>query len=240
MTLAARLTVFVLAAAVPIPLQGQVLISAYGGAARTSPAEVQVEQASLGTALRFPEVPFRGESFEPPIYYGYRLAARVPPSRWMHIEAELIHAKVFAEIADALPGTGYYRAAEAIAIPFGNVFEHFAMSHGLNFVLANWLLRTPLTTDRRWRLTARVGAGPMIPHREVLMDGHREEGYQLAGVGAQAAAGIERTLWKNVSGLAEYKMTVSRVRVSVHQGTARLTTRAHHLAVGVGVALGAR
>lgn len=214
--------------------EGQVLVSAYGGAVHTRPADVKLEQPPLETSLTFPEVLFASESLKSPIYYGYRIAASVPGTRWLFIEGELIHAKLFAR-ADASPaGAGRLLGAEVSGISFTSVFDQFAISHGMNFVLVNALLRRPLAADERWLFTARLGAGPMIPHPEIVIGAESDDGYQLGGIGAQLAGGLERQISGRLSVLAEYKLAVARLDVSAPQGRVRLTARSHHLALGAG------
>ena len=219
----------------PLRADAQLLVSAYGGAMHTRPADVKLEQPALDTALTFPEVPFRSESLDTPIYYGYRIAARIPGTRWLFVEGELIHAKLFARAEEAPPGTGRHLGGNVSAMPFTSVFDRFGVSHGMNFVLVNACVRKPFADDGRWLVTGRLGVGPMIPHPEIRIRGEGQEGYQLGGLGAQVAGGLERELFRPLSILAEYKFTLSRFDVSVPNGTVRFAARSHHLAVGLGL-----
>ena len=220
-----------------IEAHAQVLVSAYGGAVHTRPAKVAVEQPAETTSLTFPDVPFRSESLEFPIYYGYRVAGRIPRTQLLFLEAELIHAKVFAQSAEAAPGSGRRRGGDVTGVPFTSVFDQFGISHGMNFVLVNALLRKPIGSDGRWIATARAGAGAMVPHPEIVIAGEgddEDDSYQLGGAGAQVGAGLERAITRRLSASAEYKFTYSRLDLSVAAATVRLTTRSHHLAVGLG------
>lgn len=58
-------------------------LAAYAGAMHTIPGELRIEQPSRGTALSFPGVPFRSESWQPPIYYGYRIGRSFPRTRFI-------------------------------------------------------------------------------------------------------------------------------------------------------------
>jgi hypothetical protein len=225
----------VLVVASAAEVNAQVLVSAYGGGVHTRAAEVRLEQPALDTALTFPRVPFRSESLEPPIYYGYRIGLPTPRTPWLFIEAELIHAKIFAQSSAASAGIGRRRGLDAGAVPFASTFDRFGISHGMNFVLVNALVRRPITTDARWSVTGRIGVGPMVPHPEIAVDGEVEERYQFGGLGAQVSGGLEREIVGRLSAVGEYKFTLSRLRVAVHDGTVRLTTYSHHLALGLGL-----
>lgn len=209
----------------------QWVLSAYAGAMHTRAADVRIEQPDAGTELVFPEVSFDSESWRSPVYYGYRLARRVPGVRWLFVEGELIHGKVYAR-GNTARGAGTRRGQPVVGLPFPAVVQRFAISHGLNFVLVNAVARQPLPGGRA-TLTARAGAGPMLPHPEIEVEGVAREGYELAGPGLQAGGGIEFGLWRGVSLLAEYKWTRAHPRLSIDQGTASLVTRSHHLALGL-------
>jgi hypothetical protein len=210
----------------------QWILSAYGGAIHTAPAGIVIEQPSFDTALTFPKVSFRSASSEPPIYYGYRVARAIPAPRWLFIEAEFIHAKLFARDDQNPRGLGLRNGVAAADVPFSSVVQSFGMSHGFNFILVNAVLRRPLRSGRL-TLTGRGGAGPMRPHVETEVEGRRREGYQWAGVALQAGGGIELRVWRRISVLAEYKRTHGSVRVSVDHGTAFVTARSHHVASGL-------
>ena len=71
------LTVIV-AAGSASPCDAQWSVSVHAGAIHTQSADLRIDAPSLGTALTFADVPFRSESFTPPIYYGYRFGHSVP------------------------------------------------------------------------------------------------------------------------------------------------------------------
>jgi hypothetical protein len=62
-----------------------------------SPSTARIDQPARNTSLEFINLHYRDESSRPRRYYGYRIGW-IPRSRhWMAIEAEHVHAKVFAE-----------------------------------------------------------------------------------------------------------------------------------------------
>jgi len=207
------------------------MFAAYGGNATTRPADIRIDDEQGGTALRFDRVPFKGRSFESPIYYGYRVAHALPRSRGrLFIGGEFIHAKAYGDVAGAA-GAGVYHGRTVEAMPLASVMPRFAMSHGLNFVLANATLRQPI--GGRITATATAGAGVVVPHVEAQFDGAVIDEYQLAGSGLQAAIGAELRVWRRLSVMTEYKWTRAAVRAQLHGADAALTTSTHHVAVGV-------
>lgn len=68
-----------------VPADAEWIVSAYGGAAFTRPADVRIEQPDRGTSLQFDRVPFDHRSFEAPIYYGSRVARAIPRARGLFI-----------------------------------------------------------------------------------------------------------------------------------------------------------
>ena len=213
------------------PAGAQWIVAAYAGAVHTAPGDIHIDNPSAGTALSFPDVPFDSDSWHSPIYYGYRVGRRLPGTRRFFVEGEFIHAKIFARAAAAPPGHGTWHGMTEQALPFRSLVQAYAMSHGLNFILVNVLVRQPLAP--RLTVTARGGAGPMVPHREIEIDGRAVEGYERAGVGLQASAGAEIGLAPHLSAIVDYKYTAGRPRVTVPEGTTQVSTRSQHLAVGI-------
>ena len=215
------------------PADAQWIVSVYGGAAFTRPAAIRIEQPAQSTSLAFEHIPFDDRSFESPIYYGYRVMRAMPRAPALFVGGEFIHAKAYADGTRA-SAAGVHRGAAVQGIPFSAVVQRFAMSHGLNFVLANAGIRRAVCD--RVTATATVGAGPVVPHAEVQIDGVLSEGYQVGGTGVQGAAGAELRVWRRVSLLAEYKWTRAAVRLTLNDGRLKLTASSHHLAAGLSAA----
>jgi hypothetical protein len=192
---------------------GHWVLAAYLGASWTAPATLTLNRA--GSSMTFNDVHFRSRSFESPPYYGYRVAWYPSSDSRAGVEAELIHSKVYAT---------------SISIPI----ERFSMSHGLNLLLGNLVLRQ--RTIGRWRLMARFGAGVAIPHGESRVSGVDQEQYEISGLALQAAAGPEFTLSQHVRGFAEYKVTTAAPTVSVDRGDIKGRYTSQHVAAGFGLA----
>ncbi|HSL22021.1 MAG TPA: hypothetical protein VK886_10835 [Vicinamibacterales bacterium] len=212
--------------------EGQWVAGVYAGAMHTTPAEIKIAQPAVTSALTFPDVPFRGESWDPPIYYGYRLGHALPGVPWLFLEGEFIHGKVFARGSEAGRGAGVRNGVAVGDVQFAAVVQGFSMSHGLNFILINAAVRRPLPGGRV-TVVGRGGAGPLLPHAETEVEGRSREGYELAGAGLQASGGVELRMWRRLSVLADYKWTRARVEVSVDRGSATSTLRSHHFVLGL-------
>ena len=62
--------------------------------------------------------------------------------RWMAIEAEHVHAKVFAETADIGRVRGTLHGVPIdISQRVSVIVENLSMSHGLNFIFGNFVIR---------------------------------------------------------------------------------------------------
>jgi len=205
----------------------------------TRPGTVTLALPDRQTTLDVDGVTYRGESFASPQYYGARIMW-VPDARpWLGVEVEFIHAKVYAQTNRVAHIRGTLRGAAVDAsIPLSSIVQRLAMSHGLNFLLANVALRRgfgPVDGRGAPRLVAavRAGAGPTMPHAESTIDDLSREQFESGGLGAQATAGLEMVVWRGVGVLAEYKFTWATPVIDVAGGEATIPSRSHHLIGGV-------
>lgn len=194
------------------------MVAAYLGTAWTSPARLTLERGSSGVRNTFTAVTFDSRSFEPPPYYGYRIGWCAEDSG-VGAEAELIHLKVYAR-----PGT------------LGPTVRRFSISHGLNMLLVNAVVRRPLSRSRRIHATARLGAGVTVPHAESDIEGTTQEQYEWGSLALHAAIGSELRIAGRARVLAEYKLTTAAPTVSVAGGTIHGRYLSQHVAAGLGVA----
>jgi hypothetical protein len=201
-----------------IPAHAEWTLAAYLGTAWTRSASLTIERPASNGQARLTGVAFESRSFESPPYYGYRLG-------WFNgrsgigAEAELIHLKVYAR-----PET------------LGANVRRFSLSHGLNLLLANAVVRRSLVSSHRASATARFGAGVTIPHAESDIGGVTQEQYEWGSLALQAAIGTEVRLARRARVLAEYKLTTAAPTVSVAGGTIQARYLSQHLAAGLGVA----
>ena len=215
------------------PASADWAIAGYFGATHTMSSGLSVTQPAVGTDVTFASIDYEGESFRSPIYYGYRISYVPAAVSWLGVETEFIHMKVQAQTERVTGATGR-RVGTPIAqhIRVDDVLERFSISHGLNFVLVNVVIRRALArhagAEGRLVLVGRAGLGPTIPHAESRIDGAVHEGYELGALGLQMAAGIETRLIHQLSATAEYKVTHSNQHVAVSQGEASGEFTSHH------------
>jgi hypothetical protein len=226
--------------ALPSPAHADVMLSAYLGGAWTHPSTASLHQPPQQTSLEFVDLHYRGESNRPRRYYGYRIGWIPRSRRWMAIEAEHVHAKVFAETADIRRVRGTLQGVPIdVSQKVSLVVQDLAMSHGLNFIFGNFVLRREFGprhgSGRRASATIRMGAGPTVPHAESTIGGVRREQYEYGGIGAQVGGGIEFAVWRSLHVLGEYKFTGTSARISVDRGEAVIPARSHHVVAGAAV-----
>ena len=165
-------------------------------------------------------------------YYGVRAGRLFGPSRRFGVEIEFIHLKVYAKTQDRYPTTGEFGTSQAAAGgPMDAVVQRYAMSHGLNFLLANFVTRTSLGGPMSF--TARAGFGPTLPHGETTVLEQSRDAYEYAGLGAHVAAGVDLRLRGRLSLVGEYKFTYASPRIDLARGSGEMTAATHHVAFGL-------
>src|SRR2546427_6962187 len=210
-------------------------VGVYLGVPHTSSSPLRVQRPP-DTDVVLASVAYEGEPFTFPLYYGYR--AGYSSNRHLGIEAELIHLKVFADPSEVVGRDGRLGGRSVMdAAPLGDVVQRFSISHGLNLVLVNAVVRAPVrrrSSESRISWVARAGAGPTVPHAESVIAGVAEEHYELGRIALQAAGGIELKIARGVHIISEYKFTRTSQRVGVAGGTASAHFATHHIVVGAG------
>lgn len=221
-----------------LPAHADWIVAAFLGGATTLDTSIRILQPSALTDLRLDPIAYRGESFTSPIYYGYRLGWILPVARRLAIEAEFVHLKAFADTSVTVSARGLDRGQIVSRQQrLDETVERFSISHGVNFIFANVVLREPLvhgTSGDQLVFSARAGIGPTIPHAESAIQGRFQEQYELGSLGWQVAAGVEVRLVKGLHALAEYKFTRTNQTVSISGGQAGTLLHTHHLVAGAG------
>lgn len=219
--------------------RGRWVVAAYVGGAHTASSSLTISQPALGSALTFEYVSLHSRSFDPPLYYGFRGGYFIPRVPFLGVEAEFIHLKVFSDPRQRVRVVGLRRGAPIQGeMPLGDIVQQYSISHGVNLLLLNAALRRGVkrnadAPEGRLVLTARVGAGPTLPHTESTVEGSRQEQYEVGRLGWQAAGGAEFKLWRGLYALGEYKFTRTRQRGKVFSGAAESLLRTHHGVFGL-------
>jgi hypothetical protein len=223
----------------PASARADWLLSGFLGHAQTQSSNIDLTLASQSTQLRLEDVDYRGESFRSPHYYGVRATWTPEAHRWLGIEGEWIHAKVYAEADRRVHVVGTLRGAPIDAVvPLSSIAQRLSMSHGLNFILANVSARRafgPTKADGSPRVVGvvRGGVGPTMPHAESQLDNAYVEQYEGGGIGTQIGGGIELALWRHIGALGEYKFTWASPEIDVAGGQAKIPSRSHHFVFGL-------
>ena len=213
--------------------------AAYIGGARTANSPLTISQPVLGNDLTFEDVQFQSRSFDPPLYYGFRGGYFISRRPAVGIEAEFIHLKVFSNPQQQVRVAGVRRGASIDReMSLGEVVQQYSISHGVNLLLFNVALRHALKQEvdspkGHVILTARVGAGPTLPHTESRIEGQSQEQYEVGRLAWQVGGGAELKLWRGLYAIGEYKFTRSRQRGEIFSGTAESVLRTHHGVFGL-------
>ena len=222
----------------PCPAAGQWRVAAFVGNASTANADISVTSRPA-TAVVLDDVRFDDASSRSPIYYGWRAARHFTGAPWFGIEGEFMHAKAITRAADVVRVRGRLDGAAIDAdVPVGTVLPRFELSHGLNFLLANAVVRIGVAGDRgpdaRVALTARAGAGPTVPHVEATVAGAREDAYRIGRIGWQVAGGAEVRAWSRLSIVTELKWTGTNQELEVGPAVIAVPLRTVHVVMGAG------
>jgi hypothetical protein len=210
------------------------MVTAYLGASHTISNTVTLARPELDTQLSLAGVDYRSRSFESPQYYGLRFGRLV--TNRVGVEVEWIHLKAYAETEPQVAARGRLNGqALDASVPLGSIVDRLSMSHGLNFLLGNAVLRQPIGSADRPRawLEARGGIGVTVPHAESSIAGTYREQYEYGAVGGQLALGAHVRLTSHLGAITEYKFTVSSPTIDVAGGTASGRFTSHHVTAGL-------
>jgi outer membrane protein with beta-barrel domain len=219
--------------------RAQWFTAVYLGANHTHAATVAVDRPADGVALEYRDVEFEARPFESPQYYGLRFGRWFGSSRRIGLEVEFIHLKAYGQTGRQYEITGDAGSFDPLVqppAPMSALVSRYAMSHGLNLLLINVGLRTPLN-ESPVTLVARGGAGPALPHGESTIAGESREQYEYGGLGVHGAGGVEVRLHSRISAVVEYKITYARPEITIAGGTGQTSALTHHVAFGLAFGL---
>lgn len=205
-------------------------LGVYAGPAYTAPGNVRLHQPN-GTDLIFHDVPWRGEPFRRPPYYGYR-GTYWPGGRSLGLMLDFTHIKAMAIKSHVVRLTGS-RDGQAVSgtEALSKTFRKLEFTHGYNLLTLNAVYRRSNPAGR-FRPYVGVGAGLSIPHVEMLRAGWPKETrtneYQLAGPAFQFLAGIQWQVSAHISFFLEYKLSCSINAGRLSGGGALETTLCSH------------
>jgi opacity protein-like surface antigen len=217
----------------------ELTLSYFLGGAHTLDSDLKISQPGLGNQLRFDKISFAGRSFENPLYYGIRAGFYPRRASRLGVEAEFVHLKVYAKTGKRVQISGTHNGLSINRQDtLDRIVQNYSISHGVNLLLVNGVLRHAIQRDRasgrgRVMLAGRFGIGATIPHTESTIDGLHQEQYQWGRFALQISGGAELRLWRGLYAISEYKFTYTNQQGKVVSGEAESRLRSHHGAVGV-------
>jgi hypothetical protein len=239
----AILPAMLLSACLPARAEAQWYFGAYMGANHNSSADVSFEEPAGNTSIVFHDVSFASQPFVFPLYAGGRFGYRFRGRRF-GVEAEWLHMKVIAETHQSTHVTGtLFGTAIDSTFPMDLLIQRYEMTHGLNFLMGNLVLRQPLGDDARAHrasLVFRIGAGATVAGTDSQAGDVVIQRYEYAGFGGQAAAGLDVPIGGAWSAMVEYKFTYAKPQISVGGGRGQTTAIANQIAFGLTVGFSRR
>ncbi len=214
----------------------------YGGVFFPGRSDLTVKRPLAGDNVTYRDLAWDDRSFEKPIYYGYRIGYFFGDQDRTGIELELVHAKIYSDPDSHLMASGLIANQPVDGLRrLGEHIQRFDLSHGHNLLMVNFVRkaapwREGTFSSTRPHLVFRAGIGPSISHTESLIEDRFKDGYEIGGLGVQAAAGVVMPLANNFYLPFEYKYSYSWLRdLDIVQGKADMNVGGSHLAFGAGV-----
>lgn len=216
----------------------ELILGAYIGGAHTNQSSLHIQAPETATDLDIAPVFYKTKPFQSPVYYGYRAGYFL--GRHIGFETEFTHLKVYADSGRTAVISGTLRGQSIAGTALLNsVVQRFNITHGVNLLLANGVVRKGFRKGAespygRFIVAGRIGGGITIPHaeNEVLGVSNREH-YQVGSPAIQVAGSFEIRLWRRLYGETEVKYTRVRERVDIAQGTAESLLNTVHSVAGL-------
>jgi lipid A oxidase len=190
------------------PALAESQISLYGGWNGSFDSDIHLIQPG-GTNMTLKDVPWDGDSFGPPPYWGLRGTYWLNSAPNSGLMIDYNHAKV---IADQSAAVGVSGTSDGVKLGptdrVGNTFETMEFTDGLNELFFGGQYRW---MHERWTPYLGFGVGPAFPHVEVRRapgpPNPRTFDYQFDGVAAEGLVGLQYNFGPHVSAFGEYKLS---------------------------------
>jgi lipid A oxidase len=226
----------------PGPAAAEVFLDGFVGKSSTLDSDVKIEQPGRGNDFTIEGLSFDDESFVSPWYYGARVGYFFEGLPAFGLGLEFFHFKILGQTGQGRRIQGTVSGAPLDTTAAVNtIVERFDVSHGVNYVTLDALLRYPLLEDPerfprgRVQLYAGAGLGPVITHAETRIQNQGLEKYELAGLGVQGFLGVRALVFKHFGVFVEYKFTHSGLEFDVFGGRARVDENTHHTVGGLSI-----
>lgn len=214
----------------PAPADAEWVFSAYLGASKTASNTVTIDP-SAGERLRVGSIAYETEAFVSPYYYGSRLTYFLRRAPWLGMGIEFTHNKAKADVGQLVAING------GPPVPLSQVLGRLELTNGLNFALANVVVRRPVAvggSPDRLSVMGYGGLGAAVPHVETIFAGAEKFEYQLTGLGWQAGAGAEWRIVSGLSAIADLRLTGGRQRLDMGSGVLTGTFTSGQVDFGLG------
>jgi lipid A oxidase len=192
------------------PALAEFQVGLYGGWSESFDSDIHLTQPG-GTNLTFSDVPWDGDSFGAPPYWGMRGTYWLNSAPNWGLMVDYNHAKV---IADQGAVVGVSGTRDGIKIGptdrVGNTFETMEFTDGLNEIFFGGQYRW---IGERWTPYVGFGVGFAFPHVEFRRYpgplNPRTFEYQVDGVAAEGLVGLEYHVGPRLSLFGDYKLSYS-------------------------------
>lgn len=206
--LAAAATLAIACAASPAHAEMQ--IGVYGGWSDSFDSDIHLTQPG-GTNMTLNDVPWDGDSFGPPPYWGARGTWWFNRAPNWGLMIDYNHAKVIAEQSAVVSVSG---TRDGIKVGpkdrVGNTFETMEFTDGLNEMFFGGQYRW---IHERWTPYVGFGVGFAFPHVEFRRapgpPNPRTFDYQVDGVAVEGLVGLEYHVGPRLSVFGDYKLSFS-------------------------------
>ena len=198
-------------------------VSLYGGFNKAAHSSVTFSNASISYGIedgKYSVNGWEGESFESPIYYGYRLSVNGLEDTDLEFAVDFNHSKVKAK---NLPGN----------------LERLEFTDGINTLTLLALYKIDSLVVKNTELDPYVGVGIGIAYPHVDVEGAagtdgKTYDYQRTGPAYQVMAGLRYYLAESWKTFAEYRITYTPMKADL-DGGGQIKTDILNNQVSVGV-----
>jgi lipid A oxidase len=218
-------------------------VDLYAGKSLTLNEDIKIKQPANNSNFTVEDVSFDDESFKDPPYYGVRVGHFFEQLPSLGLALEFFHFKMLADTNESKRFTGTRNGAPISTVqPVNSVVQRFNISHGVNYLTLDAILRGGFFQEKerfpRGRLQAYGGIGPglVITHPENRVEGvNNSEEYEISGFGVQAFVGAKLLLFRHFGLFGEYKFTHSSLDVDLSTGSGSVDENTHHAVFGITV-----
>ena len=190
------------------PAVAEMQIGVYGGWSGSFDSDIHLSQPN-GTNMTLKDVPWDGDSFGPPPYWGLRGTYWLNNAPNWGLMVDYNHAKVIAEQSAVVSVSG---TRDGVKLGpkdrVGNTFDIMEFTDGLNEIFFGGQYRW---MHERWTPYVGFGVGFAFPHVEVRRAPGRPRtlDYQIDGVAVEGLVGLEYHLNPHFSLFGDYKLSFS-------------------------------